>query len=75
MQGHKFLDKLSIVLLLIGGICWGLVGAFNMEPISAIFNTVNPDGYVVMSPLTRIIYVLIGLSAIYRIILWAKGRK
>ncbi len=75
MKNYKTLDTISTVLLLIGGVCWGLVGAFNYEPISSIFNTGSGDNGMMISPLTRIIYVLIGLSAVYRIITWAKSRR
>lgn len=70
MKNTKFLDNVSVFLILLGGICWGLVGAFGFDLIGSIFNT-DPG---MMSPLTRVIYVLIGLSAIYRIVLWAQGR-
>lgn len=65
------LDKLSIFLVLLGGICWGLIGAFGFDLIGSIFNT-DVD---MMSSLTRIIYVLVGLSAVYRIVLWAQNRN
>ncbi|MBU6383493.1 MAG: DUF378 domain-containing protein [Verrucomicrobia bacterium] len=71
MKNTKFLENVSVFLVLLGGICWGLVGAFGFDLIGMIFNS-DPS---MMSPLTRIIYVLIGLSAIYRIVLWAQGRK
>lgn len=71
MKNTKFLDNLSIFLILLGGICWGLVGAFGFDLIGSIFNTDQN----MMSPLTRVIYVVIGLSAIYRIVLWAQSRK
>jgi uncharacterized membrane protein YuzA (DUF378 family) len=71
MKHYKFLDNLTVWLLLLGGICWGLVGAFGFDLIGSIFNT---DAGT-MSAITRIIYVLIGLSAIYRIVLWAQARK
>ena len=67
MKNYKMIDTISAVLLLIGGLCWGLVGAFNMEPISSIFS-----GSVMI---VRTIYVLVGLSAVYRIVMWAKNRK
>jgi uncharacterized membrane protein YuzA (DUF378 family) len=70
MRHHKTLDTISAVLLLIGGLCVGLVGAFNFEPISMIFG-----GGDMMAPLTRVIYVLIGLSAVYRILMIAKARR
>ncbi len=68
---NKFLENLSVWLLLIGGICWGLIGAFGFDLIGSIFNS----DMGMMSPITRVIYVLVGLSAIYRIILWAQSRK
>ena len=68
---NKWLGNISVFLILLGGICWGLVGAFGFDLIGSIFNT-DPG---TMSPITRVIYVLIGLSAIYRIALWAQGRK
>lgn len=71
MKHSKFLQNASVFFLLLGGICWGLVGAFGYDLIGAIFNS-DPG---MMSPLTRTIYVLIGIAAIYRIVLWAQGRK
>jgi uncharacterized protein len=68
---NKFLENLSVWLLLIGGICWGLIGAFGFDLIGSIFNSEMG----MMSPIARVIYVLVGLSAIYRIILWAQSRK
>lgn len=70
MKNNKFIEKSSVFLLLLGGICWGLIGAFGFDLIGSIFNT---DPYQV-STLTRIIYVLIGLAALYRVALWAQGR-
>jgi uncharacterized protein len=70
MRNQKTLDTFSAILLLIGGLCIGLVGAFNFEPISAIFG-----GGDMMAPLTRVIYVLIGLSAVYRILMLVKARR
>lgn len=71
MKHSKLIDHFSVFLILLGGVCWGLIGAFGFDLIGAIFNT--DQG--MMSSLTRTIYVLIGLAAVYRIILWAQGRK
>lgn len=49
-------EWLALVLVVIGGLNWGLVGAFNFNLVSAIFGA---------SVLANIIYVLVGLSAIY----------
>ena len=38
MKHNTFLEKLSVILVLIGGICWGLIGAFGFDLIGSIFN-------------------------------------
>jgi uncharacterized protein len=52
-------DWISMVLLVIGGLNWGLVGLFRVDLVGAIFGD--------MSVVTRIIYVLVGLGALYSI--------
>lgn len=47
---------LSLIILIIGGINWGLVGFFDFDLVAAIFGK--------MSVLSRIIYSIVGLSAI-----------
>ena len=55
----NILDWVAIVLVIVGGLNWGLVGAFNFDLVATIFG--------VMSALSRIVYVLVGLAAIYLI--------
>jgi uncharacterized membrane protein YuzA (DUF378 family) len=50
-------DIVMLIILIIGGINWGLVGLFKFDLVAAIFGE--------MSALTRIIYVLVGVSALY----------
>ncbi len=50
----------SLVLLIIGGLNWGLVGLFEFDLVAAIFGT--------MSALSRIIYIVVGISAVYMIV-------
>lgn len=66
MKNQHLVDLIAVILLVIGGLNWGLVGLFNWDLIASIFGD--------MSALTRIIYVLIGLSAVYRIVMWMKAR-
>jgi len=47
----------AIILSVIGAVNWGLVGLFDFNLVSALFGP--------MSTLSRIIYVLVGLSGIY----------
>lgn len=51
------LDWIALALVIVGGLNWGLVGAFNFDLVAAIFGE--------MSALSRIVYVLVGLAAIY----------
>jgi len=58
----KTLDVISCVLLVIGGLNWGLVGIFNFDIVAAIFGS--------MSVISRIVYLLVGISALYTAIQW-----
>ena len=55
----NILDWVSIVLVIVGGLNWGLVGAFKFDLVATIFGD--------MSAFSRIVYVLVGLAAIYLI--------
>ncbi len=52
-------DWIALVLTIIGGLNWGLVGFFKYNLVDSIFGT--------MSDVSRIIYALVGLAAIYLI--------
>jgi uncharacterized protein len=54
-----FLDWLAFVLVIIGGLNWGLVGLFDFDLVYAIFSSV--------SWLMNLIYILVGLSALWMI--------
>ncbi|MFO7962537.1 MAG: DUF378 domain-containing protein [Desulfobacterales bacterium] len=51
------LNWITLVLIIVGGINWGLVGLFNFNLVAAIFGEI--------SWFTRLIYILVGISAIY----------
>ncbi len=57
----------AIVLTVIGALNWGLVGLFGFNLVAAIFGA--------MSPVSRIIYVLVALAGIYLIIDTARLRE
>lgn len=52
-------SAIALTLVVIGGINWGLVGLFGFDLVAAIFGN--------MSVLSRIIYILVGISAVYAI--------
>jgi uncharacterized membrane protein YuzA (DUF378 family) len=56
----RALDLVSLALLIVGGVNWGLVGLFNLDLVATLFG----DGTV----LARIVYVLVGLAALYGIV-------
>jgi uncharacterized membrane protein YuzA (DUF378 family) len=67
MKGLNALDWIALILVIIGGLNWGLVGLFDFNLVGKIFGW--SDAVV------RIIYVLVGLAAIYMIIIAAMLRK
>ncbi len=50
------LKIITFILVLIGAINWGLVGAFGIDLVALIFGD--------MTFLARIVYILVGVSAI-----------
>ena len=58
----KSLDIAAAALLVIGGLNWGLVGAANFDLVATLFGP--------MSPLSRIVYVLVGVAAVYQAVQW-----
>lgn len=52
----KALVVVAVVLVVVGALNWGLVGAFGFDLVAAIFGP--------MSALSRIVYVLVGLAAL-----------
>src|SRR3546814_19855750 len=62
----RTLNIVTLILLIIGGLNWGLVGLFEFNLVAAIFGE--------MSLLSQIIYILVGLSALWQIIALARGK-
>lgn len=56
----KALTWASLIVLAVGGLNWLLVGAFDFDLVATLFGE--------MSVLSRIVYVLVGLSAVYVLI-------
>lgn len=59
----KILDVIAAILLVVGGLNWGLVGLFQFDLVAAIFGGTG-------SALSRLIYILVGLSAVYQALTW-----
>ena len=61
MLTMNVLEKIALVFTIIGGINWGLVGIFDFNLVEAIFG--------VGSVVTRIIYIVVAVSALINILL------
>lgn len=59
------LDTLALVLLIVGGLNWLLVGLFQWDLVASIFGGQD-------SALSRIIYSLVGIAALYAFTFFAK---
>jgi len=63
----KNLNYITMILVVIGGLNWGLIGLFDFDLVSAIFGA--------MSFLSRLIFILVGISAVYMLIVAPKMMK
>ena len=62
-----FMDRVSLVLVIIGAINWGLIGFFNFNLVSFLFGS--------MTWLSRIIYAIVGICGIYLLSFYTRTGK
>ena len=55
----KIVDKIALVLVIIGAVNWGLIGLFKFDLVAAIFGE--------MSVISRIVYGLVGVAGLWTI--------
>ena len=55
----KVIDKIALVLIIIGAINWGLIGFFGFDLVATIFGE--------MPVISRIVYGLVGISGLWGI--------
>lgn len=60
----KIVRTIAAILLIVGGLNWGLVGLFGFDLVAFIFGAGEA--------ITRIIYILVGLSAACKAICFYK---
>ena len=68
----KELDIVAAVLLIIGGLNWGLVAIANFDLVATI---TGAGAFGAVNPLGRFIYGLVGLAAIYGAVAWTVTRR
>ena len=56
-RGMNAVDWIAMILLIVGGVNWGLVGLADFDLVATLFG----DG----SPFSRIVYILVGLAALW----------
>lgn len=63
----RAVNTVSLLLLIVGGLNWGLVGLFGFDLVAALFGE--------MSLLSRIVYTLVGLSALWQLVPLFRGEE
>jgi hypothetical protein len=58
----KKLDVIAAVLLVIGGINWGVVGLTGSDIVGSLLGN--------LSAASRLVYLLVGLAALYQAVQW-----
>jgi uncharacterized membrane protein YuzA (DUF378 family) len=56
----RIFNKVTLLLLIVGGLNWGLIGMFGFDLVAALFGE--------MSILSRIVYMIVGASALWQIV-------
>lgn len=57
----RFINIITLLLVIVGGINWGLVGLAQFDLVAALFGGQT-------APLARIVYILVGVSAVWQLI-------
>lgn len=57
MKNLNAFDWLALVLLVVGGVNWGMISLFSVDLVSSVFGD--------MTTLSRTVYGLVGFSALY----------
>jgi hypothetical protein len=58
----KAIDVVAAVLLVVGGLNWGLVGVAHFDLVATIFGMRFGE----VSTLSSVVYLLVGLAALYQ---------
>ena len=60
-MGASAVGTLALLITILGGLNWGVIGLFDLDPIAMLFGA--------MTVPTRAIYALVGVSALYCLIM------
>jgi|LSQX01.1.fsa_nt_gb uncharacterized membrane protein YuzA (DUF378 family) len=65
---EEVMDRLSLILVIIGAINWGLIALFQFDLVASLFGGQD-------AVLSRIVYGLVGLAGLYCITLLFRERE
>ncbi|MCW5698035.1 MAG: DUF378 domain-containing protein [Bauldia sp.] len=60
----RALDIITLIIVIIGALNWGLIALFDFNVVTSIFGE-GTDG---MSTVSKIVYIIVGVSALYQLI-------
>lgn len=61
MKQMNVWDWVAMVILVVGGLNWGLIGLFNFDLVAAIFGE--------LTVISRVLYTIVGAAAVYMIVM------
>ncbi|WEK54343.1 MAG: DUF378 domain-containing protein [Candidatus Cohnella colombiensis] len=64
----KALNLIGLILIILGGLNWLIVGLFDYDVVYELFGSIDEVG-------TRIVYIVIGIAALYALVLIPKVTK
>lgn len=64
----NWIDRIALILLIVGGLNWGSVGLFQYDLVGALFGGMS-------GIISRIIFTLVGIAGLWCISLLFRGRE
>lgn len=61
----RIVNTLTLALLIVGGVNWGLVGLFGFDLVATLFGE--------MSALSRLVYTIVGACALWQLVSLFRG--
>jgi uncharacterized membrane protein YuzA (DUF378 family) len=68
----RTINIISLLLIIVGGVNWGLVGLFDFDLVSAILGNGAAET-ATSSAASRIVYVLVGVSALWQLVPFSRS--
>jgi uncharacterized membrane protein YuzA (DUF378 family) len=65
----KVLNGLTALLVIVGALNWGLIAVARFDLVAALFGM----RFGQVSPLTAVVYGLVGIAALYQAVWWTRG--